>query len=173
IKSKVRQNNIEGAVSDYNSIYMNNMNTAKGTHALLNMEILSAGSGDNLSGGNEIENFVLKQNRINDIISSVINKKSDNLSIINKQPDKFHLSQNYPNPFNPITKIAYSIPVSGIVTIKIFDITGREIKTLVNEFRNAGSYEIEFDGGGLSSGVYYYKLETNNFSETRKMILIK
>jgi len=173
IKSKVRQNNIEGAVSDYNTIYMNNMNTAKGTHALINMEILSAGAGDNLSGGNEIENLVLKQNRINDIIRSVINKKSDNLSILKKQPDKFHLSQNFPNPFNPVTKIAYSIPVSGIVTIKIYDITGREMKTLVNEFRNAGSFEIEFDGGGLASGVYYYTLETNIFLETRKMILIK
>ncbi|MFZ1322558.1 MAG: T9SS type A sorting domain-containing protein [Ignavibacteria bacterium] len=173
IKTKVKQNNIEGAVSDYNTIYTNNMNTTKGTHALINMEILSAGTGDNLSGSNEIENLEIKQNRINDILSSVINKKSDNLSVINKQPERFLLSQNYPNPFNPTTKIMYSIPVSGNVAIKIFDITGREIKSLLNEFRNAGSYEVEFDGSSLASGVYYYKLETNNFSEIKKMILIK
>jgi len=173
IKSKVKRNNVEEAISDYNTIYTNNMNTAKGTHALINMEILSAGTGDNLSGNNEIENLGLKQSRINDILSNVINKKSDNLSIKNTQPERFLLSQNYPNPFNPSTNITYSIPVSGNVTIKIFDITGREIKSLVNEFRNAGSYEVTFDGSGFSSGVYYYRLETKNYSEIKKMILIK
>jgi len=100
-------------------------------------------------------------------------KTSEITETQNLKVDKLQLSQNYPNPFNPVTKIAYSIPVSGIVSIKIFDITGREIKTLVNEFRNAGSNEIDFDGGGLASGVYYYRLNADNFSETRKMILIK
>jgi len=168
-----KQNNIENAINDYNEIYINNMNTAKGSHALINKEILSAGAGDNLSGIFGIENLEVSQNRINEILSNIIKKKSGKFLKINTQPERFLLSQNYPNPFNPTTKITYSIPVPGNVSVKIFDITGREIKTLVNEFRNAGSYEIEFDGGGLSSGVYYYKLETNNFSEVKRMILIK
>ncbi|HRI85576.1 MAG TPA: T9SS type A sorting domain-containing protein [Ignavibacteria bacterium] len=112
--------------------------------------------------------------KLEDLI--LLNEQNDfsrsNDSNINN-PLKYVLNQNYPNPFNPSTKIAYSNPVSGNVTIKIFDITGREIKSLINEFRNAGSYEVEFDGSRLASGVYYYKLETNNFSETKKMILIK
>ena len=74
---------------------------------------------------------------------------------------------------NNCENITFSIPVSRNVTIKVFDIIGKEIKTLVNEFRNAGSYEVTFDDSGFSSGMYYYKLETNNFSEIKKMVLIK
>ncbi|MBK8983186.1 MAG: T9SS type A sorting domain-containing protein [Ignavibacteria bacterium] len=87
--------------------------------------------------------------------------------------DKFELYQNFPNPFNPVTKITFSIPVSGNISIKVYDITGKEIKTLVNEFRNAGTYDTEFNGADLSSGVYYYKMETGSFTEIKKMILIK
>jgi len=86
---------------------------------------------------------------------------------------EFTLYQNYPNPFNPITTINYSIPKQSIVIINVFDILGNEIKTLVNEEKSAGSYEVEFIAEGLSSGVYYYQLKADSFVETKKMILMK
>ncbi|MEP7146584.1 MAG: T9SS type A sorting domain-containing protein [bacterium] len=85
----------------------------------------------------------------------------------------FSLSQNYPNPFNPKTKINYSLPIEGIVKITIYNSLGQTIKELVNEFKGIGSYTTEFNGSSLSSGIYYYKIETGNFSQVRKMILIK
>lgn len=88
-------------------------------------------------------------------------------------PEKFCLSQNYPNPFNPSTKISYSIPQTGLVTLKVYDITGKEIKTLVNEFKTSGYYDITFTNDNLSAGVYFYKLNVNNFSSVKKMFLIK
>ncbi|MBK8552643.1 MAG: T9SS type A sorting domain-containing protein [Ignavibacteria bacterium] len=88
-------------------------------------------------------------------------------------PEEFVLYQNYPNPFNPVTTITYSIPISGIVKIKIYDITGREIRLLVNEAKDAGAYEIQFDGSNLASGIYFYKLEAGSFISTKRMILIK
>ncbi len=85
----------------------------------------------------------------------------------------YSLSQNYPNPFNPATKIKYSIPAGQKVELKIFDLLGREITTLVNEYKSAGHYETEFNGEYLSSGVYLYRLTTGDYSETKKMLLIK
>jgi uncharacterized delta-60 repeat protein len=88
-------------------------------------------------------------------------------------PDKFSLSQNYPNPFNPSTIINYQLPKSGDVKLIIYDAIGRELKTLVNEQQNAGSYRVEFDGSDFSSGIYFYKLSGGDFVETKKMILLK
>ncbi|MCX7610171.1 MAG: M28 family peptidase [Ignavibacterium sp.] len=88
-------------------------------------------------------------------------------------PINYNLSQNYPNPFNPNTMIKFQIPVDAFVSIKVFDVLGNEVKTLVNEFKQAGFYEIEFDGSELSSGIYFYKLKTENFNDVKKMILIK
>ncbi|MGB5287331.1 MAG: T9SS type A sorting domain-containing protein, partial [Ignavibacteriaceae bacterium] len=87
--------------------------------------------------------------------------------------NSFYLHNNYPNPFNPYTKIKYFIPALSFVTIKVFDLLGKEVATLVNEEKAAGEYEIEFDGKGLSSGMYYYKLTVNDFSQTKKMILLR
>jgi hypothetical protein len=89
----------------------------------------------------------------------------------------FVLSQNYPNPFNPSTTIRYSIPIAGNVTLKVFDILGKEIATLVNEEKPAGEYEVEFSatGGGrnLPSGIYFYQLQSGSYVETKKMILLR
>ncbi len=85
----------------------------------------------------------------------------------------YELSQNYPNPFNPITNIRYSIPKDGLVIIKIYDILGREVKKLVNEFKYTGSYIISFDGTGFSSGIYFYRLESGNFVQVKRMIILK
>ncbi|MFZ2322491.1 MAG: family 10 glycosylhydrolase [Ignavibacteriaceae bacterium] len=88
-------------------------------------------------------------------------------------PSQFILSQNYPNPFNPATKIKYTIPKTDLVKIKIYDVLGKEIATLVNEEKSAGNYEIEFSGKGLSSGIYFYKIEAGEFVNVKKMILLK
>ena len=93
-------------------------------------------------------------------------------------PAVLELAQNYPNPFNPSTMIKYSIPNAGTglalsVTLKVYDVLGKEITTLVNEYKTAGSYKVEFDAGGLSSGVYYYQLRADDYIETKKLVLIR
>ena len=88
-------------------------------------------------------------------------------------PTSFKLSQNYPNPFNPVTNIQFSIPENSFATLMVYDYLGREIQTLFSGLKTAGTYEISFNGSTLSSGVYYYKLTTDKFTETKKMILAK
>jgi hypothetical protein len=88
-------------------------------------------------------------------------------------PNEYRLLQNYPNPFNPITKISFDLPKQGLVTLKVYDILGREVRTLVNEVKNAGTYIVEFDGSELSSGVYFYRLDVAGFTDVKRMILIK
>jgi hypothetical protein len=88
-------------------------------------------------------------------------------------PVKFLLNQNYPNPFNPSTIIEYQIPVNGMVTIKVYDAMGREIKTLVNVYKSAGSYSVSFDASKLASGIYLYQLQEGNFISTKKMLYLK
>ncbi len=95
--------------------------------------------------------------------------------------ENYLLSQNYPNPFNPVTKIKYSIPYVEtrhasslqIVTLKVYDLLGREVATLVNEEKPAGEYEVEFDGTKLPTGIYFYQLKAGEYSETKKMILLR
>jgi hypothetical protein len=91
----------------------------------------------------------------------------------NSIPDKFELMQNYPNPFNPSTKIKYSLSAPGYANIKIYNLMGQEIATLLNEEKSAGNYEVKFDGTKLPSGIYFYTLLTGNFVQTKKMVLIK
>jgi photosystem II stability/assembly factor-like uncharacterized protein len=88
-------------------------------------------------------------------------------------PIRFSLSQNYPNPFNPSTKISWQSPVSGWQTLQVYDILGNEVATLVDEYRNAGSYEINFNANALSSGIYFYTFKSKNFIKTGKMVLIR
>ena len=88
-------------------------------------------------------------------------------------PTQFLLSQNYPNPFNPTTSIKYSIPKSGLVTLKVYDILGRQVAELVNKQQEAGSYNVSFDASKLTSGVYLYKIESGSFVSTKKMMLVK
>ncbi len=91
----------------------------------------------------------------------------------NNLPNDFSLMQNYPNPFNPSTKISYQLPVGSNVTLKVYDMLGNEVETLVNEEKTIGSYEVNFDASKLSSGVYFYRLTAGSFIETKKLILIK
>ncbi|MFZ4590839.1 MAG: T9SS type A sorting domain-containing protein, partial [Ignavibacteria bacterium] len=90
-------------------------------------------------------------------------------------PNLYALYQNYPNPFNPVTKIKFDIPNirQSVVTLKIFDVMGREVQTLVNESLQPGTYETTFDGSNLTSGVYFYQLTSGNYKETKKLLLLK
>ena len=90
-----------------------------------------------------------------------------------ESPFTFQLRQNYPNPFNPVTVISFELPLKNLVSVKIYDITGREVRTLVNEVKDAGSYSVAFDGTGLSSGVYFYRIISGNYTDTKKMMLVK
>jgi len=89
------------------------------------------------------------------------------------QPSNFALSQNFPNPFNPTTTIRYDVPKTGFVKISVYDILGKEIKTLVSEEKNPVSYDVSFKANGLASGIYYYTILTGDFTQSRKMILMK
>lgn len=102
---------------------------------------------------------------------------SDLLTDINEEepqlPLQFLLSQNYPNPFNPLTSIEYQVSISIMVTLKVYDLLGNEIATLINERKAPGNYKIEFNGRNLSSGIYFYKISAGNYHKVRKMILLK
>ncbi|MCI0449874.1 MAG: T9SS type A sorting domain-containing protein, partial [Chlorobi bacterium] len=175
IKSKVKRNLIEEAIADYHTIYQNNQNNSKGQHALVNELCLiqMTEGGDNPNGGGSVEKHKY------DILSLIIGKDVRNSNVTNNNiPFAYKLYQNYPNPFNPVTTIKYDIPQDNFVSIKIYDLLGREIFTF-SEFKKAGSYEVKFDGSGFASGLYFYKIEAGPstgsglFTETKKMVLIK
>ncbi len=88
-------------------------------------------------------------------------------------PTQFELLQNFPNPFNPVTTIRFNVPKKSEVTLTVYDAAGKKVRTLVNGFLNAGQHAVRFDGSDLASGVYFYRLSANNFSQTNKMLLIK
>jgi hypothetical protein len=121
-------------------------------------------------GGVVLEGFLAEGEVINyQIILNPVSVEQINSLI----PQNFALAQNYPNPFNPSTKISWQSPVSSHQTLKVYDILGNEVATLVNEYREAGRYEIEFNASDLASGVYFYKLQAGDFVETKKMILLR
>ncbi len=144
--------------SDHPAIFSNS-----GTKPVI-VELPSADMGAlylGLTGGN--------QNIFWDRYSAVTGVNHDGNII----PAKYELKQNYPNPFNPQTKIEFNISANSFVSLKIYDIMGREIKSLVSGNYNAGSYSVDFNAANLASGIYFYKLEAGNFSEVKKMNLIK
>ena len=120
-------------------------------------------AGDNL---NDLKtNAIAAKNKYN-LLLSVVNYNSE-------IPYSYSLSQNYPNPFNPATKIKFALPTSGFTSLKVYDISGKEISNLLNSNIQAGTYEVLFDASNFSSGAYFYKLESNGYIETKKMFLIK
>ncbi len=100
----------------------------------------------------------------------VVTGVEDELSTLPKQ---YALEQNYPNPFNPTTSINYQIPELSFVTLKVYDVLGSEVTTLVNEEKPIGNYEIEFNTKGLPSGIYFYRLQAGDFIQTKKMVLLR
>ena len=101
------------------------------------------------------------------VLPPIVNVENGNI------PLRFDLAQNYPNPFNPVTKISYQIPRQLFVTIKVFDVLGNEVVTLVQEDKSAGDYELIWEAENLTSGIYYYRISAGDFSQTKKMILLK
>jgi hypothetical protein len=101
------------------------------------------------------------------------NDQLEKPEINNQSPVRYELSQNFPNPFNPSTTIKYALPQAGIVTVKIFDVLGSEVATLVNEEKKTGVYELNWNAESLTSGVYFYRIQSGKFVQTRKMLLVK
>ncbi len=143
-----------------NAVYPIRISIEKGNTALKIADIVNGKIVDQvLSNGNSvlIENAVINQVRLS---------KSESVK-------QFYLSQNFPNPFNPVTKIKFQIPYRSFVTLKLFDILGREVTSLVNGQINTGVYEIEYDASSIASGMYFYHLQAGDFSDIKKMIVIK
>ncbi|MFZ4590291.1 MAG: T9SS type A sorting domain-containing protein [Ignavibacteria bacterium] len=88
-------------------------------------------------------------------------------------PKEFNLSQNYPNPFNPVTMIKFALPKASYVTLRVYDMLGREVANLVNGQKSAGQYIVDFDASSLTSGIYFYRLETNGFVDVKRMVVLK
>ena len=112
-----------------------------------------------------------------ELIEFIMTNKFDELLPVDENettPTMYFLEQNYPNPFNPSTSIQYFIPELSYVTLKVYDVLGNEIVTLVEEEKPAGSYEVEFSGkSGSASGIYFYQLKAGNYVKTKKMMLLK
>ncbi len=113
--------------------------------------------------------YLLRGCRINGVTYGTVDVEEEPKTV----PSEFVLYQNYPNPFNPTTVIGYQLSVTGHVTLRVLDMLGREIVTLVNEEKQAGKYEVKFDGVGLSSGIYFYQLITSKTTKTMKLVLQK
>jgi hypothetical protein len=88
-------------------------------------------------------------------------------------PSRAKLLQNYPNPFHPSSTIEYHLPAKAFVTLKVYNLLGQEVATLVNQKQEAGSYQVQFDGRGLASGMYFYRLQAGDFVDTKKLLLLK
>ena len=126
-----------------------------------------------VTGMAENNGYIYISTDYNSIWSSALSTLTDIKSSWNQLPVDFNLSQNFPNPFNPTTNIQYSVGKVQHVSLKVYDILGNEITTLVNEVKIKGIYTVKFNGANLASGIYFYKLQTESYSETRKMLLMK
>jgi hypothetical protein len=137
------------------------------------------GGNDNENGVGANHNITLTPTMTFGIVENVFGTMGDHEVItgvtdrLPGTPSSYELSQNFPNPFNPSTSIRFSIPEAGLVTLRVFTLLGEEVTTLVNDYMNAGSYNVEFDASRLTTGVYFYTISVNNFASTKKMILTK
>jgi Secretion system C-terminal sorting domain len=105
------------------------------------------------------------------VLSGLNKQNAGGNAVINAY--EFALNQNYPNPFNPSTTISFSLKEKSFVTLKVFDILGKEVSTVVNEQLPTGTHQIEFDGSGLKSGIYFYEIRANYFRDVKKLLLLK
>lgn len=124
----------------------------------------------------EVDKFIEMYDKLPNlpyIMKRIINDEISSVQYEKEIPSEYSLRQNYPNPFNPSTIINYSIPSESMVTIKIYNVLGQEIKTLVNKTETSGNHQITFNAGDLPSGIYLYRIQTGNFTQTKKMILLK
>jgi hypothetical protein len=129
-------------------------------HSLSSIYFIDNNTGWTVGGGGTI----LKTN-------DAITQNNEKGYVLNQM--EYHLAQNYPNPFNPITIIKYQIPTQSFVTLKVYDVLGNEIETLISEEKPVGSYKCEFYANKFPSGVYFYRLQAGSFVETKKMVLLR
>jgi hypothetical protein len=130
-------------------------------------------SGYSFKGGLDeirIYNRALSESEVNDIYNQVTAVEENEIGVL---PTNYYLTQNYPNPFNPTSTIKFQIPELSFVSLKVYDVLGNEIETIVNEEKPTGSYKVEFNANGLPSGVYFYQLKASDYVETKKMLLMK
>ena len=130
-----------------------------------------------ISRGSSNLNSITKLRETADYVQQIYEENFQSVvsikNISNEIPVKYELHQNYPNPFNPVTHLEFGISKSGFITLKVYDMLGKEVITLVNENKSAGKYVVEFDGSNLPSGIYFYKFTAGEFSETKSMVLLK
>ena len=122
-----------------------------------------------LANGTVVELPKLYGEEAQTALNKVMNENGEEVAIVNE----YNLEQNFPNPFNPSTTIKFSVPTSDLVTLKVYDVLGNEVATLVNEQKAPGTYEVRFDAGNLATGIYIYTIKASNFTQTRKLILMK
>jgi hypothetical protein len=147
---------------------------------------INYGDAANNQGGNDNENAIGANHQFNLFPSAQFCETLDTFGVMGLKdfvldvepisevmPTAFALEQNFPNPFNPSTKINYSLPVEGFVTLDIYNSIGQKVANLVSESKTAGTYSVNFDASDLTSGIYFYKISSGNFTETKKMILLK
>ena len=185
-KCFVRMHHFTAAISEYENVVSSSHDSLEILCAQLNIietYMIMQNEGGNSRqaiNSNSITNFTGRLNYLKpatkkDAIAMIIEKLHHikRMSVKAQIPKVFSLSQNYPNPFNPTTTIKYSLPTDTKVVIKIYDILGKEVKTLVNDFKKAGFYQETFDGTNLASGVYFYHIEAGKFIQSKKMVLVK
>ncbi len=107
------------------------------------------------------------------MVGTITVESPASVKLNNPIADSYNLEQNYPNPFNPTTEINYSLPKSSFVNISVYNLLGDKVSTLINRKQSAGKYSVEFNAGNLPSGVYFYSIQAGNFSDTKKLVLLK
>ncbi|MDZ7623864.1 MAG: T9SS type A sorting domain-containing protein [Ignavibacteriaceae bacterium] len=122
-----------------------------------------------LANGTVVELPQLYGDEAQNALNKVMDENNEQVSVVSD----ISLEQNYPNPFNPSTSIKFTVPTSEFVSLKVYDVLGNEVATLVNEQKAPGTYEVRFNAGNLASGVYVYKIQAGNFTQTRKLMLMK
>jgi photosystem II stability/assembly factor-like uncharacterized protein len=176
-KCLVRKLELQNAIGEYENVVQHSTNHSDSVSAEINIievyMLMASGGGDSKFTGRL--GYLKPLNALDGL--RMIKEKLYNLTGQTRNveiPKQFSLSQNYPNPFNPVTKIKYALPNPVKVNIKIYDILGRLVKTLVNdEFKDAGFYEVTFDGSNFASGVYFYRIEAGKFVQSKKMVILK
>ena len=178
IKCDVSKEEYLTAISKFDNIIQQNPNSEEAVYAeidiittALNIDTTNSQLGKMGNGKYLVKGTSDYLSRLNDILQSKFGVNSEEKEQI--IPKEYSLYQNYPNPFNPVTTIKFDIPNDGVVQLEIFDILGRRIITLVDEYKTAGSYEKVFNASSLASGVYVYKLQAGDFISSKKMILLK
>jgi hypothetical protein len=178
VKKSFNRVKSENTTRDEKEIYSRNKNTKEAENELTMMKQIEYNFNSRtlnvLRNAKTMTREEKSQRQMEDILTTLKDKKGSYADHgTNTLPENYDLSQNYPNPFNPVTKINYAIPKQGFVTLKLYDMIGREIQTLVNEVKQAGYYCVDFNGSKIASGVYFYRIQCGTFISVKKMVLVK